>query len=193
MATPLHVYVIPIGHGNFTFFSTADALAAVSMESTDRVRQFVEWFPRRSNRFVAWIGRGIRSLHDYYLKLEDKIDPVERVLKVMASTNCFVVFTTNNTAFQHELRRQRRKHLFWFSIDFVLTGVVILLTPILAPIPGPNVFFYYPFLRLLSHYRAILGVSSGLKSSDVQYKGLPELRGLEDNLQGLSRFLERMN
>lgn len=193
MAPELYVYIIPTSRGNFTLFSTPDDLAAVSRESTDRVRQFVEWFPRRSNRFAAWIGRGIRSLHDYYLKLEDKIDPVERVLKVMASTNRFVVFTSKPAAFQHELRRQRRKHAFWFSIDFVLTGVVIALTPILAPIPGPNFFFYYPFLRLLSHYRAILGASSGLKSGEVQYKGLPELRGLADNLQGLSRFLERMN
>ena len=78
------------------------------------------------------------------------------------------------------------------SIDFVLTGVVIVFTPVLAPIPGPNVFFYYPFLRLLSHYRAILGAAAGLRSSDVQFKDLPELRSLEDNLSGLTSFLERM-
>jgi hypothetical protein len=90
------------------------------------------------------------------------------------------------------LRRQRWKHIFWFSIDFVITGVVIMFTPFLAPIPGPNIFFYYPFLRLLSHYRAILGAASGLRSSDVEFKDLPELRGLADNLRGLTNFLERM-
>jgi hypothetical protein len=46
---------------------------------------------------------------------------------------------------------------------------------------------------LLSHYRAILGALSGLRSSDIQFKDLPELRGLEDNLPGLARFLERMD
>ena len=193
MPTSLHLYVIPTAGGQYSLFSTPDALTAIETQSTDRVRQFIEWFSKRSNRLLAWIGRGVRSIHDYYLKLEDRIDPVERVLKAMASTNRFVVYTVDQSEFQQILKRQRRKHTFWFSIDFVLTGGVIMLTPILAPIPGPNLFFYYPFLRLLSHYRAILGASSGLKSLDIDYKGLPELSGLEDNLQGLATFLERMN
>ena len=193
MPIPLDLYVIPTTRGQHTLFSTPDSLMALEAESTDRVRQFIEWFTRRSNRLVAWIGRGVRSLHVYYAKLEDKIDPMERVLKAMASTNRFVVYTRASGHFQRVLKRQRLKHMFWFFVDFVLTGVVVVFTPILAPIPGPNLFFYYPFLRLLSHYRAILGAFSGLKSSDIQYKDLPELRGLEDNLQGLTTFLERMN
>ena len=193
MSIPLELYVIPTSQGECTLFSTPDDLTVLESKSTDRVRQSVDWLTRRQNRVAAWIGRGVRSIHEYYVKLEDKIDPVERVLKAMASTNRFVVYTLDAARLQRVLRRQRWKHVFWFSIDFVLTGVVITLTPILAPIPGPNLFFYYPFLRLLSHYRAILGASSGLKSTEIEYKGLPELRGLEDNLQGLARFLERMN
>src|SRR5437867_159766 len=111
----------------------------------------------------------------------------------MASTNRYTVYTHDRETFRLVLSRQRWKHVFWFSIDFVITGVVIIFTPILAPIPGPNLFFYYPFLRLLSHYRAILGATSGLSSSAVQFKDLPELRGLEDNLPGLGRFLRRVD
>src|SRR5207253_1235945 len=154
--------------------------------------QFIDWLAGRRNRIVAWVGRGIRSLHDYYLKVEDKIDPVERVLKAMASTRRFVVHTQIPKEFYRALRRQRWKHVFWFSIDFVITGAVIILTPVLAPLPGPNVFLYYPFLRLLSHYRAILGASSGLSSSEIEFKDLPELSRLEDNLPDLARFLDRM-
>jgi len=188
----LDLYLILTPNRRAVLFSPADALAAVESESTDRVRQVVEWLSRRPSRILAWLGRGIRSIHDYYVKLEDKIDPVERVLKAMASTNRFVVYTTDREAFPRALKRQRWKHVFWFSIDFIITGVVIMFTPILAPIPGPNLFFYYPFLRLLSHYRAILGVSSGLSSSDIEFKDLPELSGLEDNLPGLARYLGRM-
>src|SRR5207244_12616984 len=93
---------------------------------------------------------------------------------------------------QLALKRQPLKHVFLLLIDFLITGIVIVSTPVLAPIPGPNVFFYYPFLTLLSHYRALLGAASGLRSSDVQFKDLPELRCLEDNLSGLTSFLERM-
>jgi len=191
MPKALDLYFIP-SRGRPLLFSPPDALAALDAESTDRIRQMIEWICRRPTRLVAWIGRGIRSIHDYYLKLEDKIDPVERVLKSMASTNRYVVHTRERGAFERELRRQRWKHMFWFSIDLVITGVVIVFTPLLAPIPGPNLFFYYPFLRLLSHYRAISGASSALNSRDIQFKDLPELSGLEDNLQGLARFLERM-
>jgi hypothetical protein len=190
---PLDVYLIPTRSGRLVLFSPLNLLTAVEAESTGRVRQGIEWITRRRNRVVAWLGRGIRSVHDYYLRLEDKIDPVERVLKAMASTRCYVVHTNARAEFHRVLKRQRWKHVWWFSIDFLVTGVVIIFTPILAPIPGPNVFFYYPFLRLLSHYRALIGTVSGLKSGDVQFKDLPELSGLEDNLQGLTAFLERMD
>src|SRR5438552_6510427 len=189
----LDLYLIPIPSRRPVLFSPHNSLALVEAQSTDRVRQFIDWFTRRPNRLVAWVGRGIRSIHDYYLKLEDKIDPVERVLKAMASTNRFLVHTPSAEEFRGALRRQRWKHVFWFSIDFILTGVVIVFTPVLAPIPGPNVFFYYPFLRLLSHYRAILGALSGLRSRDVEFKDLPERSSLEDNLPGLTSFLERMD
>jgi len=188
----LNVYLIRTRRGKLALFSPLDLLKDVEAESTGRIRQGIEWITRRRNRVVAWIGRGIRVAHDYYLQLEDKIDPVERVLKAMASTRRFVVYTNTEAEFRRVLKRQRWKHVWWFSIDFLITGVVIVFTPILAPIPGPNVFFYYPFLRLLSHYRAILGALSGLNSSEIQFKDLPELRGLEDNLSGLSRFMERM-
>ena len=80
----LDLYLIPLRSGRFVLFSPPEALAEMETQSTDRVRQFIEWFARRSNRVAAWVGRGIRSLHDYYVRLEDKIDPVERVLKAMA-------------------------------------------------------------------------------------------------------------
>ena len=191
MTKSLHLYLIPTRSGRSVLFSRSDDLAAIEVESTDRVRQFIDWLSHRPNRVLAWVGRGIRSLHDYYSKLEDKIDPVERVLKAMASTNRYTVYTHDRETFRLVLSRQRWKHVFWFSMDFVITGVVIIFTPILAPIPGPNLFLYYPFLRLLSHYRAIRGALSGLNSSEIEFKHLPELSSLEENLPGLARFLQR--
>src|SRR5712671_5293158 len=132
----LDLYLVPARSGRPALFSPHDSLVLIEAESQDRVRQFIEWVAGRPNRILAWLGRGIRSLHDYYLKLEDRIDPVERVLKAMASTRRFVVHAQVPEEFYRALRRQRWKHVFWFSIDFVLTGVVIVFTPILAPIPG---------------------------------------------------------
>src|SRR6185369_12576584 len=137
MAKSLELYIVPTRSGRFTLFGQPEAIAVVEAESTDRVGQFIDWFSRRPNRILEWIGRGIRSIHAYYVKLEDKIDPVERVLKAMASTGRFVVYSRDRSEFHRLLKRQRWKHVFWFSIDFVITGVVIVFTPFLAPIPGP--------------------------------------------------------
>ena len=172
----LELHVIPRENGRTALFTPPETLGAA--ESSDRVRHGIDWLTSRQNRLAVWIGRGIRSLHDYYVRLEDKIDPEERVLKAMAATDEFVVHTKVPAEFYRVLRRHRRKHVFWFSIDFLITGVVIVFTPFLAPIPGPNIFLYYPFLRLLSHYRAILGASSGLRSSHIEFKDLPEGRGV---------------
>jgi hypothetical protein len=173
----LELYVVARPNGRWILFSPPQILD--SFDSLDRIRQAIDWFARRQNRVTAWIGRKIQSLHDYYLKIEEKIDPSERVLKAMAATNRFVVYTNRPTEFYRVLRRQLWKHVFWFSIDFVLTGVVIVFTPFLAPIPGPNVFLYYPLLRLLSHYRALRGASAGLHATDLEFKR-PE--GLLDRL-----------
>jgi len=168
----LELYVIPRQDGRLTLFSPPQTLSF--FESSDRIRQGIKWLERRQNRFASWIGRKIQSLHDYYLKLEEKIDPIERVLKAMAATNRFVVYVSVPAEFNRLVRRQLWKHVFWFSIDFVITGVVIIFTPFLAPIPGPNIFLYYPFLRLLSHYRALLGASAALRSKDLEFRELTE-------------------
>jgi hypothetical protein len=190
---PFELYVIPTAGGSYSLFSTPEAIHAMEEEYGDRVKQLIDWIRHRKNPVLAWMGRVFSMVHDYYVKLEDRIDPAERVLKAMASTNRFVVYGFAPQEFQRLVRSQRRKHIFWFTIDFMLSGVVLLFTPVLAPLPGPNVFFYYPFLRLLSHYRAVLGATSALDSKDIEFKSLPELRALEDNLPGLTRFLERMN
>src|SRR5438093_1374570 len=168
----LEVYISPRQNRRPRIVVPHEVLSSAG--TSDRVRHAIEWLTSRQNRLIAWVGRSLRSAHDYYIRLEDKIDPDERVLKAMATTNQFVVYTQTPAEFYRELHRQRWKHVFWFSIDFLLTGVVIVFTPFLAPIPGPNVFLYYPFLRLLSHYRAILGALSGLKSPHIEFKDLPD-------------------
>ena len=145
MSKPLPLYLIRKHGEACALFSPLEAIEALEEEHGDRVRQAIDWVARRKNRLIAWLGRMLRSLHDYYVKLEDRIDPAERVLKAMASVNCFIVHTHDQSSFQTVLQHQRRKHIFWFSVDFVITGVVVIFTPLLAPIPGPNIFFYFPF------------------------------------------------
>jgi hypothetical protein len=210
----LDIYLIGMKNGKIALFCPPDALEVFEAESDDKVRRALAWVVARPWRVVSWFGRVLQSGHGYYLRFEARLDPLERVLKAMASARRFrVIHSSARTAeearkqLQAKVRGQGAKHLFWAILDLVLSLGAIAL----AFIPGPNVVGWYPFLRSLSHYRAFRGTRSGLASSQVEFKCLPALRGLEENLQassfdrtkvhavaedlkisGLQQFLERM-
>ncbi len=199
MSIQLDLYLIPTRRGRYVLYSRPEVLEVLESESGHRIRQSIAWVMHRPFRLIAWMGRVLNAGYNYYVRLEDRIDPQERVLKGMALTDRFVVHFIRKgehdsigAEFHSVLKRQRIKHIFWLGIDVIVSGVVVVFTPVLAPIPGPNVMFYYPFLRLLSHYRAICGTSAGLAYPDMEFKSLPGLSSLADN-PGLTRFLERMD
>jgi Mitochondrial K+-H+ exchange-related len=197
MLRTLDLYLIPARSGRYLLFAPSDVVEQCELESGDRIRKSIEWVKARPNRFVAWVGRVLQSAHAYYNKLEDRIDPMERVLKAIGASGDLVVHHQVEidgivrSQFRNVLRKQRLKHTFWLCVDGLITAGVVTLTPVLAPIPGPNVFFYYPALRLLSHYRAWRGASMALGSMPVQFKSLRDFVGLEENLPGLGHFLRR--
>jgi hypothetical protein len=57
-------------------------------------------------------------------------------------------------SFKVWVQKEKAKRL----ILVILEGMIIPLTPILALLPGPNVFFYIPALLLYFHLRAYLGL-----------------------------------
>jgi hypothetical protein len=218
MRTSLDLYLIAAGSKRFVLFSPLNIVEGIEEESDDRVVKGISWFMRHRNRVVAWFGRVLKAAHEYYVKLEDRIDPGERVLKAMSSAKGFVVYygpahdsRDARSQFRSLLRRRRMRQVFWFIVDLLISAVAVIFTPILAPIPGPNVVLYFPLLRMLSHYRAVRGASAGLHSDEIEFKCLPDLVGLEENLRtppfdrravlavaeglkirGLEQFLERM-
>ncbi len=195
------------------YLSPATVRACEAMEG-DHILRFITRLVNHRNAVIRWIGRVTRTGHDYYQILEDKIDPLERMIKAISRPHSLSVRHSPGTdvrrRFRGLLRWQKRKHMAWFVVDGTITLVVVLLAPFLVPIPGPNLFFYYPALRLLSHYRAVNGASRGLDGTRVTFDQSPELSELEENLRvaggrrgfadaaagmnvdGLGKFLERM-
>jgi hypothetical protein len=210
----LDLYLITSSKRRTLLFSPTEMIEAIEAKSDDRIHRFTMWLSRSQWRIVAWLGRVFQGGHAYYVKLEAKLAPTERVLKAIASATHFTVYHSSTTGdaaarrdFQTKLGRERAKHLFWFVIDLTISGASL----VLAFIPGPNVVGYYPFLRSLSHYRAFIGSFRGLRSKEVDFKYLPELGALEENLRaptfdrrnvqqiigdlrlsGLEQFLEKM-
>ena len=80
-------------------------------------------------------------------------------------------------------RRQRLKHSAWLKVDVVLAG----LGSILTPIPGPNVFFFYPAIRAFGHYTALRGVRDLGKLDRSSYVPEPLIDQVQSNLDRLEK------
>src|SRR5262249_8666056 len=138
MERSLDLYLLAAQSRGYLLFGPSDMVETLETASDDRIRQAIGWLVGRPNRLVAWLGRTLRGAHQYYVKLEDRIDPQERVLKALACVDEVVVCHGPSEvqgeverAFTKLLQRQRRKHIFWFVVDGLVSSVVIVLTPIL--------------------------------------------------------------
>jgi hypothetical protein len=64
-------------------------------------------------------------------------------------------------------------------LDSLVSVVALVLTPVLVPLPGPNLFLYYPGLRTISHYLARKGTLHGLRLQEKKWSTLPEIAEIE--------------
>lgn len=83
--------------------------------------------------------------------------------------------------FQGFLKRRQGKHRRWRVINLV----VALLGGLLTPLPGPNVFFFYPAARLLGHHFALSGIVRANRLGVASVRGDPLLTRLEQCHQTL--------
>lgn len=176
--TGLDIYLVRSARQRPVVFVTRRGLAAYSASEKDRIIRFVRRMMRSRNRLVRFVGRVARMGHRYYQKLEDRIDPHERMIKTFNYPGPLRVLHARELdgrkALEECLRRQVVKHTTWVGLNGVMTLIAIALAPFTMPIPGPNVTFFYPFLRLLSHYRALQGARRGLADRSLEFGGFGE-------------------
>jgi hypothetical protein len=188
-------------------FLSRSALESCASADGNRVRKFIRRMMRSRTGVVRWFGRMSRSVHRYYQTLEDRIDPLERMVKALNAPEALEVRyasdSNHESQFRDCLRFQVIKHAVWMVVDAGVTGFAILL----MPIPGPNILGWYPFLRVLSHYRALKGARRVLRGLPTMFREWPELAGLDAQaragkepaveetslkLEGLDKFLNRV-
>ena len=167
--------------------NSAKASDPASLNPIDRLAARLE---ARRSWWARFLGKIIRFAHGLYLKLEDKIDPMERVFKRMRSADsmelCYAEHLSEQEALQRMrsvLERQRLRHAIWILVDAFLSIGALALTPFLVPIPGPNFFLYYPALRMFSHYLAYSGVARGLRLRSVSLLPRSEIADIERLLE----------
>jgi hypothetical protein len=187
----MNFYLIQLRKNSVVLYTEEERSPLENLDSTKSLAdKWVEWLTRRGTRAARFFKNLTVVVRDLYNRLEYKIDPMERVFKRMRhATEISLHFTSALTEtragelLEQLYGRGRNKHLFWFAVDLVVTVVAILLSPILIPIPGPNIFFYYPGLRTISHFLAWRGVLHGRRLDRRLFFPQVEIADIEATLK----------
>ena len=180
------LYMIRTRRYRPTLFLQKSSLRLCAATDSNRFLRFIRRMMRNRNPVIRWVGRVTRVGHRYYQKLEDRIDPQERMIKALNCPRSLKVLHASSdpeSEFRDLLRGQVVKHGAWLVVDGILTALTVMFFWVLVPIPGPNVFFYYPALRLASHYRAMTGARRGLNGIEITFEPMPGLAHVEEELR----------
>lgn len=125
-----------------------------------------------------------------YRRLEERFDYDERLCSALHHVPELTVRHSNRLGGEgaRELlsrffKRQRLKHSAWLKVDVILAG----LGSVLTPIPGPNVFFFYPAVRAFGHYTALRGVRDLGILDRASFAPEPLIDQVQSNLDRLEK------
>jgi len=104
-----------------------------------------------------------RKILGFYANFKENFDPQENVCSTLRHADKIILVhpesiteVESKDIFTKFLNRSGKKHGIWMVINTILS----LMGGILTPIPGPNLFFFYPAARAVSHYFARKGVKT---------------------------------
>lgn len=137
---------------------------------------------KATSRWSRLQGR-VRST---YRRLEERFDYDERLCSALHHVPELTVRHSTRlggegarSLLQRFFKRQRLKHSAWLKVDLVLAG----LGSVLTPIPGPNVFFFYPAIRAFGHYTALRGVRDPAKLERSSFAPEPLIDLVQMNME----------
>ncbi len=152
----------------------------------------LEIVSRSEPGFATGSGRWSRikkGVYQTYRRLMDRVDYHERLCSQLRHSTDLRVYhssSIDSTEAQDRLRDFLRscysKHSRWVGIDAILAVVVGI--P-LMPLPGPNIFFFYPAARTLGHYWARKGALHALNCDNLSFHSEPLIDQVQNHLQDL--------
>ena len=160
--------------------------------SGGRTYPVVEIVSAPSEGPVTGSGRWSRikkGVYQTYRRLMDRVDYHERLCSQLRHASDLQVVhpsSIDSVEAQDRLRDFLRscysKHSRWVGIDAILAIVVGI--P-LMPLPGPNIFFFYPAARTLGHYLARKGAQQALNCDNLSFHSEPLIDQVQNHLQDL--------
>lgn len=145
------------------------------------------------------ISRLKRRIYETYRNLVSKLNYHERLCSQLRHPPELRVFHSPDVdpdearkKLRNFMRSRLSKHTLWAWID----GVTAVLGIILMPLPGPNVFFFYPAARSLGHYFARTGARNFLERVDLHFQAEPLIdevqRHLKENPGGTNETISKL-
>ncbi len=157
-----------------------------------RIYPVVEIVSAPSEGLVTGSGRWSRikkGVYQTYRRLMDRVDYHERLCSQLRHATDLQVYhpaSIDSAEAQDRLRDFLKscysKHSRWIGIDAILAIVVGI--P-LIPLPGPNIFFFYPAARTLGHYLARRGAKHALRCDNLVFRSEPLIDQVQSHLQDL--------
>jgi hypothetical protein len=184
------VYLVPVGRGRFELYSEApdDSVPGAAASPADpfwrrtlhrlqeRWRELVRtagatepsagWFARARDRAVCHAAESIAEQRTLWSLRHFSAATIVHPSDLSA---------TGAVAARHRLlARARRHHGWWLTIDAAL----LIVSGILALVPGPNILAYYFAFRVVGHYLSWRGARQALAGTRWQQRPEPALAEL---------------
>ena len=134
----------------------------------EKDRAAASWTQRMQDRMMSWIARRVAEQ-----RLLWNLRKQERVVAVHPSDTAFEIVLPQ---IQQSLQRDFERHRFWLVLDTI--GLIV--SGLLAIVPGPNLIAYYFLFRVGGHWLSMRGANQGRHR--VQWESRPcdplsDLRG----------------
>jgi hypothetical protein len=116
----------------------------LSPDYSNPVDRFLDRLAKRESRPAQFLRTLIIVVRDFYYKLEEKIDPMERVFKRLRHAPKLTLFYSPQTSEETALKIRgladspATQAYFLDGTDSLVSVVALVLTPVLVPLPGPN-------------------------------------------------------
>jgi len=124
---------------------------------------------------------------EYYSSIKERFDPHETVCTTLYFADDLVILHPqgipegeSKRILEDFLYRSEKKHTVWMILDAILAMMGIPL----AFLPGPNLFFYYPAARAVSHYFARRGV---IRAKNLEKMSFAENASIDIMQENMSR------
>jgi hypothetical protein len=181
----MDVFVIPIGRDRYELYCEASVeaprLDAAASGITGRIRhrfavmlQQAEerqrggapsatgastWWLRFQEYVTAWVAERVAE--------QRLLWNLRRESAVVAAYPQDLTFDQTLTLIRRTLRRDYERHRVWLVVDSLL----LIVSGVLALLPGPNMVAYYFAFRVMGHWLSMRGASQGLHR--IEWTGRP--------------------